>query len=117
MIKAVTITSEGLQSEVEFTEENSLETLQAAVGGYIQAIDLLGLTMWINEEGKIHNLPFNPFATLLWEAEFGKTDVILGDIILTGQPDGEGFTTSIPESFVEKVLKPSYHSPEDCPNE
>ena len=115
MIKAIVITVDGLQKDIEISEDTSLKTLQDAVGGFIQAIDLLGLTMWINEEGKIDDLPFNPFATILWEAAFGKTDVILGDIVLTGLPDDEGNLTDIPQAFVDMVLVPSYHSPEDCP--
>jgi len=114
MIKAIVITVDGLQKDIEISEDISLKTLQDAVGGFIQSVDLLGLTMWINEEGKIDNLPFNPFATILWEAAFGKTDVILGDIVLTGLPDDEGKLTSIPQAFVDMVLTPSNHSPEDC---
>lgn len=113
-VKGVIMTTEGQQIDVEFEQDSSLKTLQESVGGYVQAIDLLGLTMWINEEGKIENLPFNPFATILWEAEFGKTDLILGDIVLTGQPDDEGFTTSIPQSFVDLVLNPAAHKAEEC---
>ena len=115
MIKAIVITVDGLQKDIEISEDTSLKTLQDAVGGFIQAVDLLGLTMWINEEGKIDDLPFNPFATILWEAAFGKTDVILGDIVLTGLPDDEGKLTSIPQAFVDMVLTPSNHRPEDCP--
>jgi len=113
-VKGVVLTTEGQQIDIEFEQDTSLKTLQDAVGGFIQCVDLLGLTMWINEEGKIDNLPFNPFATILWEAAFGKTDLILGDIVLTGLPDDEGNLTSIPQSFVDLVLNPSAHKAEEC---
>lgn len=44
--------------EVEL--ENTLEALQAEVGGYIEAVSLLSdLVLIVNEEGLINDLPFN----------------------------------------------------------
>ena len=47
-------------------EPLSLSELQAAVGGYIEAVALDGdpwRIMWVNEEGKIEDLPLNEAAT------------------------------------------------------
>lgn len=59
----------------------SLASLQAAVGGYIEAAYTYdGRCMFINEEGKIDNLPFNLQATLLYQN--GAHDPIRGDAVL-----------------------------------
>ena len=74
----------------------NLETLQEAVGGLIQAVDLRPtLTMWCNEEGKLTGLPINPVATAMWTRYFGETDVIVGDVVFTGGCDEEGETTAL----------------------
>ena len=53
MKKALAITTLGEATIIDLNE-GSLEKLQKAVGGYVQAIDLCeGLTMWCNEEGKL----------------------------------------------------------------
>jgi hypothetical protein len=42
----------------------SLVELQGFVGGYIEGIRLPdNQWMFVNEEGKLHGLPYNPFAT------------------------------------------------------
>ena len=45
--------------------------LQNAVGGYIERVRIhhLSVDMILNEEGLIHDLPVNPTATRIWEAE------------------------------------------------
>lgn len=45
-------------------ESFSLEELQSIVGGYIEIVNLdNGDIAVMNEEGKLMNLPFNPYAT------------------------------------------------------
>lgn len=42
------------------TIEDSLEAMQAAVGGYVEAVQLTPeLTLWIDEEGRLKDLPHN----------------------------------------------------------
>jgi hypothetical protein len=67
----------------------SLEELQGFVGGYIEGVFITEDTMlFLNEEGKLNGLPFNPGATQLWESTFGAgTDYIVGDAILVSVPD------------------------------
>ena len=47
---------------------DSLEDYQRAVGGWFEAVDIpdLGVTMYVNEDGLIRDLPFNRRATFLW---------------------------------------------------
>jgi hypothetical protein len=103
MAKALVITTAGTH---EVIEDISLETLQAKVGGWVQAIDLDEVvTLWVNEEGKLNRLPVNSFATALWSVVFGEgTDIIVGDIVLTGGTDEEGETLGLEEDFIEELV-------------
>jgi hypothetical protein len=110
MKKALAITTLGEATIIDLNE-GSLEKLQKAVGGYVQAIDLCeGLTMWCNEEGKMMSLPHNPFGQAFWEtafpvSEFGRTDYIVGDIVLTGGADNEGDTLGLTSDEIEALLE------------
>ena len=93
---------------------NDLASLQDAVGGYIQAIDVdeVKATIFLNEEGKLMQLPINRRATLLWWLLFPSArnvDVIVGDAIITGQPDKYGNSTDVPDGLVTLLFDtPSY---------
>ena len=110
MKKALAITTLGEATIIDLNE-GSLEKLQTAVGGYVQAIDLCeGVTMWCNEEGKMMSLPHNPFGQAFWEtafpvSEFGRTDYIVGDIVLTGGADNEGDTLGLTSEEIDELLK------------
>lgn len=41
--------------------ENTLEALQSAVGGYIEALSFNELTVYVAEEGRMRGMPFNRF--------------------------------------------------------
>jgi hypothetical protein len=110
MKKALAITTLGEATIIDLNE-GSLEKLQKAVGGYVQAVDLCeGVTMWCNEEGKMMSLPHNPFGQAFWEtafpvSEFGRTDYIVGDIVLTGGADDEGDTLGLTTEEIELLLQ------------
>jgi hypothetical protein len=71
--------------------DDELTLLQSIVDGYVQAVDLTeSVTLWCNEEGKLNGLPLNPIATSLWIGQFGETDIIVGNVVLTGGSDEEG---------------------------
>lgn len=73
--------------------------LQAAVGGFIEAVPGLqkygndDAVAFCNEEGKLQHLPFNYTATKLWACNYGVPvkelgDVLVGDIVvLTGDAE------------------------------
>jgi hypothetical protein len=61
--------------------DNSLDGLQKAVGGYIQIIPTLdGKIMVLNEEGKMNDLPYNKKATEM--ANIFPNDYIVGDVVI-----------------------------------
>ena len=110
-----TLSAVFVPSSGEFpTEINLLETtdgfkeLQARVGGYVQVFPLRGqfegYELWVNEEGKLMNLPFNTVATLIWEECYGRTDVIVGNAVITKLADAEGVTPSMSKAQVQKLL-------------
>lgn len=75
---------------------DTLAALQAGVGGWVQAVDINPhLTMWVNEEGKLMDLPHNMFAQRLWNKVYGATDYIVGDIVLTGGVGKDGETQGL----------------------
>ncbi len=82
MKKALHVKTDGQILEIDL-EPNSLDALQTAVGGLVQAIDLDEFTLWANEEGKILNLPHNPIGQALWVFNYGYTDYIVGDVVIT----------------------------------
>lgn len=98
MIKAAHIRTDSTHSFFEYDpkEGSSLEMLQARVGGYIEAAPIFDrrLTMYCNEEGKLQGLPVNRLATIL--LDHGAHDVIVGDVVLVGGADVEGYDTSLP---------------------
>lgn len=60
----------------------TLEEMQQCVGGYIELVYLNdGMVLVVNEEGLIHNLPYNERATNTALSE-GKKHYIVGDVLL-----------------------------------
>lgn len=61
----------------------TLEEMQGYVGGYIEIVGLNdGRLLVVNEEGKLDGLPINRGATAIWEANHGRTDIIVGDALV-----------------------------------
>ena len=101
-MKALVLTAEG---EVKELDGISLQDLQSAVGGWVQAIDLApDLTMWLNEEGKLVGLPHNLTAQKLWDKTFWVgSDFVVGDVVLTGGTDEEGRTLPLATDTAQRV--------------
>jgi hypothetical protein len=106
-VLAIKLNTDGIAEEISLAGEGSqLKQLQDAVGGWIQAVDLNNeLTLWCNEEGKLNHLPINSLATDLWEEFFGKTDIIVGNVIFTGGTGEEGETLGLNEDTANKLRK------------
>ena len=102
MKKAVVLSTDGTVRSIDIDPSNELTQLQSLVGGYIQAVTLPnGVTMWLNEEGKLHGLEHNSSAQRLFDRSFGAGyDLIVGDAVLMGGADEEGDTLGLTEEQV-----------------
>lgn len=73
----------------------SLEELQSYVGGMIEIVRLpSGMTMAMNEEGKLIGLPENIVATNIWKREYpiskypyNNDQLVVGDVLLGDEGD------------------------------
>lgn len=103
-ITALQVKTSGEVVELDLTAD-SLNTLQTAVGGWVQAVDLSKtVSLWVNEEGKLDGLPHNPYAQQFWDEAFGAgTDFIVGDVVLTGTPDQEGETQGLDKDTAQRI--------------
>jgi hypothetical protein len=91
----------------------SLEDYQRAVGGWFEAVDIpdLGVTMYVNEEGLIRDLPFNRRATFLWRFHVlqARDARLVGDVAVVGMTDEEGENTELPKDLLQRLLEPSIY--------
>lgn len=105
-MKAVVIEAESQETRViELPREGALKPLQSAVGGLVECVALpqSKMDMWLNEEGKIVGLLTNQAATEIWRSEYGPTDIMAGDAVITGAADEEGYITSLSDEMVERI--------------
>lgn len=105
-MKALVLTTDNtVEVEQDTDEFVSYATLSRAVGGMIEAVTLpSGLTLWVNEEGKLDGLPVNEYATRLFVSAFGAVDVIVGNAIITGGADDDGETLGLTDEQVADLL-------------
>ena len=65
----------------------SLEELKKIVNGYIEIVHLSARSLLVvNEEGKLHNLPYNPTATSIMLL-YGHRDTIVGNALLVNNTE------------------------------
>jgi hypothetical protein len=90
---------------IKILNKITLKSLQSSVGGFVQPLTLApDFIMWCNEEGKLLNLPHNPYAQFFWDAKHGSNiDYIVGDVVFTGGNDEEGGLLSLPIKRVAEV--------------
>lgn len=102
---AIIIKTTGETEIVDFST-NSLAVLQNAVGGWVQAIELNdNLTLWVNEEGKLEDLPHNPLAQHFFDLRFGPgADYIVGNAVFTGGADRNGDTLGLDDNALADLV-------------
>ena len=93
-IKATIYKVDGTKEPLILNDKSNLDTLQKIVGGLIEVIYIVplldqlrgnfenGKDLIINEEGKLLDLPVNPWSQLvglnsIWEAEEFRGDMVL----------------------------------------
>ena len=100
---AVKLSVEGNIEVIPFVE-NQLKILQSAVGGYFEAITLApDLVMWVNEEGRMKELPFNQAATSIAMKHVPGIGFIVGTAVFTGGADDNGDTLGISEGQINQL--------------
>ena len=97
MSTAIVIKSDGTIGSVAFDEKQDPEMLARTIGGWLQVVPFpdFNVEMWMHEEGKLIGLPVNRTATKLWQKQYGATDVIVGDVVLLGGADDEGYNLGL----------------------
>lgn len=98
----IQITTMGDIRVVEFTHDTALKVMQSVVGGYITGTPITErwqgiIDMVANDEGLLDGLGINLLATVL------AGTPIVGDVFVTGVADNEGYTTSVPQEFIDLV--------------
>ena len=83
MAQIITTNDQSITVEPKNGVDFKLEEIQKIIDGYMECVYLpKGLIMIVDEEGKIKNKPVNYAATAIFQAKYGKTDVIVGDVLL-----------------------------------
>lgn len=104
---AVVITPE-LEMSVIDIATNELAQLQSAVDGYIEAVPLGDVMMWVNEEFVFRQELLPNLLASAFYSEVGGTRPIFGTIVLTGGTDPEGYTlglTAYEVSDIERMVR------------
>lgn len=90
---------------LELREFATFDDYQAAVDGWIEAVDVpsLGVTIYVNEEGVLRHLPFNPRASFLWwfHVPGAHQAMLVGNAVIVGLPDENGDSTDMPREVVD----------------
>jgi len=109
-VNALLIKTNGEYEEITLDNKN-LSVYQTLVGGFIELVKLghSNIVMYVNEDGVNKNLPANIVATLIyqyaWDKHSGFTNhLIVGDVIILGHANADGYDTSIPVSEKKKCL-------------
>lgn len=108
MVQGIVIPAEA-EKPLEQRDFARLEDYQAAVGGWIEAVDLhdLGVTVYVNEEGLLRQMPFNSRASFLWwyyVPAARQKSMLVGDAVLIGLPDRNGDSTDLPSDVRNRLL-------------
>lgn len=111
MVQGIVIPAD-TERPLEQREFARLEDYQAVVGGWIEAVDLhdLGVTVYVNEEGLLRQLPFNSRVSFLWwyhVPEARQKAMVVGDVVLVGLPDRNGDSTDLPREVRSRLLTPA----------
>lgn len=99
LIRVIILEAGNPEAKIVERFEHSLENLQTVVGGYIEAVSVNeSITIWLNEEGKLQELPPNFYLI----GNGSPFDIVVGDVIITGT-DGEGNTIGLSDEEVTEI--------------
>ncbi len=109
MVQGVVIPAR-LDEPATINEFEGLEDYQGAVGGYIEPVELAlsEATLFVNEEGRLRDLDFNPRATFLWwylQPTARGTTQLVGDVVVVGRSHKAGRQIDISADLAESLTK------------
>lgn len=93
-----------------------LSDYQEAIDGFIDAVRLYDYNgnevacAYVDDEGLLKGLPLNPLASAI-SFLFGNTPHLVGNMVIVGKCDDEGYDTDIPE-FLLTLIKQISSTPE-----
>jgi len=123
---ALVIRANGASTEIACTRfdvipNTGLASLQAAVGGFIEAVRLGNdAIMYVNEEGLLLGLPHNHVATSLYRQFYPAIlrQEIVGDVIIVGVDPETGEERDYPDLIGEEAaFIAAGHNPDPDPEE
>lgn len=96
-------------TDTQLPVHNQLEALQCIVGGWVEVVTSSDgtVTFWLDEEGKISDLPINSLATAFWWVvcpEMANHDTLRGPVVITGGFDNEGATLPVTENMAKMLV-------------
>jgi hypothetical protein len=106
-VKGVVLFTDGTYEERVFKQ---LKDYQDAVKGLIEIVGLYDgfgnnfATAYVNEEGLMHGLPLNSFGSAL-SFMLGNNPTLVGNMIVVGVDDGNGYDTNIDEGLLKFIKK------------
>lgn len=104
MEKVIRITTDN-HIQLAEVEEVDYDLLSSSVNGLVELVSIdRDVDMWLNEEGKLLDLPTNIIATILWNKVFNNPDIIKGDIIITGGADDMGNSVGLSDESLTNIL-------------
>lgn len=113
MVKGIYIPVDETES-LEQREFATLDDYEAAVGGWIEAVDVpdLGVTVYVNEAGLLRHLPFNPRASFLWwyHVPGAHQAMLVGNAVIVGALDENGDSTDVPQEVTDLLTGTSEYA-------
>ena len=106
-VRALIIPASGEPARLETLARDDISAWQSIVGGWIEAVALTEprAMCFVNEEGKIQNLPINRAATLYaWQHGHPRGDVLVGNCLIVGPPDRNANSTDVPAAYVDALM-------------
>ena len=103
LLHVVVVEPDGTATRQEWPHDQTLACLQQAVGGLFDVVRLSpDLDLWLNDEGLITGLPYNPVASLI-AGSYGFTHQgYVGTVVFTGGAGTAGETLSLsPETATQ----------------
>ena len=90
-----------MKAPPEFRDFDTLEDFETVAGSPLKVVPIpqLGVAVVANAEGNRRGLPVNTHATLLWwfwALALRREVVLLGDVVIVGEPDPDGQPTNVP---------------------